>query len=383
MLRYDPSTRLSSQDCLLRSDVFNAASSSRVADGGGVAAPATGGVVNDEATGGNIIDTVDDKHSKAGGLGRDAQQVLSSEEERGREPGREGGKRPSTRTLPDELERPEETALVGEPGYVRKRVTEIDQIEEYFAKKKAGGRDHAVHSQGESRDSSCGDIDVAAVGLPQPSGAQLAPETQTPTASAQLPHETQAGTGRGSYESDSFYEDDDAMASATAALAATTSSLDAATALDATALGDTALDATAVNDTALDATAEDDTGLDATVALDATPPAVVVVSDDDDVDATSLEQRVVHEPSEGARPASPELVRYLDGVEVDEEGQEEEGEGGGDGWRVVGAFRVLAASGPGGKLAGRAIRRMLLSTSKRRQNQQRQQQRQQQQQSGL
>lgn len=437
MLKYDPSARLSSEDCLLRSDVFSAASpSSGGADGGGV----------------------------AGGLGGDKQQALPTKEEeeedaRGREQGREagggggGGKRPPTRTLPDELDRPEETALVGEPGFVRKRVTEIEQIDEYFAKKQADEKDYAARSRCESYASSCGDPDAAAVGLSQSfNAARLPPETQARTStstSEYLPLHTREGTGahalaatggdakggvatgnaepvslavngdtkrkessgvsglasvggraskdaggrgEGKYHGDREKSENDAVGGEAKGVGGSgggggydIDSFDDEDNKDIIALAAAALDATSDLDatTAMDGGASWD---DATEALDAATPAaaaVAVPSDDDDVDATSREQRQVgdDEPSEKedeekeeeARPASPELVRYLDGAEVDDEGPDGGGEGGGDGWRVAGAFRVLVASGPGGELAGRAMRRMLLSTSRRRQIQEQQQ----------
>ena len=340
MLRYDASVRLSSTECLLRSDVFSVASpNSEVAGGGGV----------------------------AGGLGGKEQQVLSDgqEEGKGGEPGEEGGgggKRSPARILPDELERPEETALVGERGYVRKRVTEIERIDEYFAKKQADEKDYAARSQGSS-------YDGAEADLPQSFGAgQRQTETQvrTTAASANQPLGTRkntggdactatgghakageakgnadpvtlgvnveaqriesygasgrapvgdrpsrevgggreerhrgkeegdsdavggtaegVGEGDGGYESDSFDEDEkSAMTLAAAALAATTQ-VDGATAPTVT----TALDATETSDaTAVDGGTSLD---DATAATDAeTPAAAALVPPDDDVDATSRE----------------------------------------------------------------------------------------------
>ena len=46
------------------------------------------------------------------------------------------------------------------------------------------------------------------------------------------------------------------------------------------------------------------------------------------------------------------------GAVADERAEQDEGEDG-DGWRVAGAFRVLAASGPGGELAARAVKDLL------------------------
>ena len=422
MLRYEPSARLSSADCLLRDDVFNPASTNRdgraaggarggsgggadvstagektkdvfrVGEGGGVVtgdtvisalSAGTGAVSGEKAVGSTVAvvhkpNMASDKRRAEGIGGRsEAEEALAvAEEEHRNEPGwGKDVRRPPT-ILPDDPEQPEETALVGEAGYVKKRVGEIEQIEEYFAKR-AGRKDGAIRKGVEnSFDSSWEELKGGA-SSPKPTGNQPPPQPETrldtgggdpmaavavdghstaegdatvseePVASAvkvdsQQSKEPSGEVPRDGYDSDSFDEDDN---DATVAVETSKPS-------DKTNLGDTAVDSTTTPEAAVSVPEEDhDAADDATLGRN------------EEVDPSSSSEKE-------DRPPSPDFVRYLDGAEV----AYEEGEGGEDGWRVAGAFRVLVASGPGGELAGRAMRRMLLSTSRRRNQKQQQSQ---------
>lgn len=493
MLSFDPVHRLSAQECLLRNDIFgdNAAAAdaaARKASGaGGSRAPSdiTSRAVCDQIGGGGgrggggggegcdgsaatVSDLDDenfaveaDREPKIEGAGVREAEPRGHEDDEEEEDGRydddgydddddddvgdgadpEGSqeghkaravKRGAREGLAEPTPPPEETSFLGEPGYVKKRVVEIERKEEYFnaARKNdaaAGGaraEPAAEEDATGATSATTGGSEPEETGSHRDSGqAEVEPQREPPAV------EAPSAPGVDGSLASSYTAFDASAATAAAAVASTaaavTKNIVSVALAEALAAGGERGRKDAEEETgdsngvakaaavfgedgydsdSFDEGDEEGGGLEHLAGRTTFFPDQPSTTPDDEAEQDAEAGSGIRDPGAGAPGAAPDDITKPQRAETEEEktntqpaaeggaenpnsgsgvesggdaatpgedggrpevaaatderAEEPEGEDG-DGWRVAGAFRVLAASGPGGELAARAVKGLL------------------------